>query len=48
MIAQDETAPTEAPAETGDMDLSDIRKKKKKDLPMDLVRDILMYGMHLY
>ena len=38
MIAQDETAPTEAPAETGDMDFSDIKKKKKKELPMDLVR----------
>jgi len=33
----DETAPTEAPAEGGDMDFSDIkRKRKKKELPMDL------------
>ena len=39
MIAQDEATPTETPAEGGDMDFSDIKKKKKKkELPMDLVR----------
>ncbi len=38
MINQDEAAPTEAPGEGGDMDFSDIKKKKKKkELPMDLV-----------
>lgn len=36
MVAKDETAPTEAPAEGGDIDIK--KKKKKKDLPMDLVR----------
>lgn len=38
MVNQDEAAPTEAPGEGGDMDFSDIKKKKKKkELPMDLV-----------
>lgn len=36
MVVKDETAPTEAPAEGGDIDIK--KKKKKKDLPMDLVR----------
>lgn len=38
MVNQDEAAPTEAAGEGGDMDFSDIKKKKKKkELPMDLV-----------
>lgn len=48
MVNQDEAAPTEAPGEVGDMDFSDIKKKKKKkELPMDLVNKVLMSATHI-